>query len=73
MAATVPLVALQGDTLELLLWRERGLGPNDVAGVLDLNPGIAALGATLPLGTVVNVPADTTPTQTALPLIQLWD
>lgn len=73
MAATVPLVAQQGDTLDLLLWRERGLGPADIPAILDANPGLAAIGLVLPLGTIVQVPAVTTPAQTSLPLIQLWD
>lgn len=73
MATLVPITAQQGDTLDLLLWRERGLGPADISAILDSNPGLAALGSVLPMGTIVLVPAVTTPAQTSLPLIQLWD
>jgi phage tail protein X len=48
--------ARQGDTLDGLLWRERGLGPEALGAVLDANRGLAALGAILPLGTAVTVP-----------------
>ena len=71
--ATETVTARQGDTLDGLIWRERRLGPIDLAEVLQLNPGLAALGDVLPIGTVVIVPASqqdsTTP---VLPLIQLW-
>ena len=73
MPAVQRLVAKAGDKLDLLLWRDAGLGPNDIARVLDANPGLADLGAVLPLGTVVTVPASTeTGTARVLPLIQLW-
>lgn len=73
MAAQLRLVAKAGDKLDLLLWREAGLGPTDLARVLDANPGLADLGSVLPLGTEVIVPG--TPdagTARVLPLIQLW-
>jgi phage tail protein X len=67
------LTAKAGDKLDLLLWREAGLGPGELTRVLDANPGLADLGTVLPIGTVVIVPASqqdsTTP---VLPLIQLW-
>ena len=64
----------QGDTLDELLWRERSLGPADLPAVLEANPGLADLGAVLPLGTAVLVPASSAaPANTTLPLIQLWD
>ncbi len=73
MPAEQRLTAKAGDKLDLLLWREAGLGPNDLARVLDANPGLAALGPILPLGTVVIVPASPeTSTARVLPLIQLW-
>ena len=71
-AALTTLHAKQGDTLDCLIWRERRLGPADLAEVLTLNPGIAAIGVTLPLGTAVRVP-DRAPAATLRPLIQLWD
>lgn len=79
MAAATTLRALQGDTLDLLLSRDASLGPAHLTRVLDANPGLAELGAILPLGTVVTIPAQlvagvsgsptTTPTR---PLVQLW-
>ena len=75
MAATQRLMAKAGDTLDLLLWREAGLGPGEITRVLDANPGLADLGTILPLGTSVIVPATATQqgnTPRTLPLIQLW-
>ncbi len=73
MAAEQRLTAKSGDKLDLLIWREAGLGPGELTRVLDANPGLADLGTALPIGTVVVVPASqqdsTTP---VLPLIQLW-
>ncbi len=65
--------AQQGDTLDALLWRERSFGASDLGKVLEANPGLAALGVILPLGTPVTIPATATPTPRTLPLIQLWD
>ena len=67
-----PLRARQGDTLDLLLWRERGLGPADVAPVLAANPGLAALGPVLPVGTPVTLP-DTPPAPIVRAVVNLWD
>ena len=73
MAAEQRLTAMEGDKLDLLLWREAGLGPDDLARVLDANPGLADLGAILPLGTQVLVPAtQSSAAPRVLPLIQLW-
>lgn len=73
MAAAQTLHARQGDKLDLLLWRDAGLGPADLTRVLDANPGLSDRDAILPVGTAVFVPATpdvgVTPT---LPIIQLW-
>ena len=75
MRAAQILTAKAGDKLDLLIWREMGLGPSHLGRVLDANPGLSDLPAILPLGTRVTVPASTdaeaedTPT---LDLIQLW-
>lgn len=69
------LRAMQGDTLDLLIWRELSLGPDSLAAVLEANPGLADLGAVLPIGTLVTVPATVT-AAAATPetsLVQLWD
>lgn len=65
--------AQQGDTLDALVWRERGFGGDDLAGVLLANPGLADHGAILPLGTAVVVPESAAPAARTLPLVQLWD
>jgi len=74
MAAEQRLVARSGDKLDLLLFREAGLGPSDLTRVLDANPGLADLGPILPLGTIVIVPATAEISAPRVrPLIQLWD
>lgn len=73
MFAAQLLIAKSGDKLDLLIWREAGLGPNDLTRVLEANPGLAELGAVLPLGTEVIVPTSVVSgTARVLPLIQLW-
>jgi phage tail protein X len=68
------LTARQGDTLEGLIWRERGLGPADLPAVLNANPGLAALGAILPIGQLVNLPAIAAPaTAVRTDVVNLWD
>jgi len=73
MAEDLRLVARQGDKLDLLLWRDAGLGPGDLTRVLDANPGLTELGPSLPPGTTVIVPASAAPAARVLPLIQLWN
>ncbi|MGL6050126.1 MAG: tail protein X [Aeromonas salmonicida] len=61
----------QGDTLDLILFRHYGYTAGITEQVLNLNPGLAALGPVLPTGTFINMPA--APTQAEQPLIQLWE
>ena len=70
--ATETLTSVQGDTLDGLIWRERRLGPGDLADVLALNPGVAAHGDVLPLGTAVLVPLRA-PATYVRPQVKLWD
>ncbi|WP_127076133.1 tail protein X [Rhodomicrobium lacus] len=64
----------EGITLDLLLWRKYGrTRPNLVEAALLLNPGLAALGAELPLGTVVTLPDEPEATTTTETAISLWD
>ncbi|WP_429124148.1 tail protein X [Aeromonas allosaccharophila] len=65
------LRSLQGDTLDLILFRHYGYTAGITEQVLNLNPGLAALGPILPTGTIINMPA--APTQAEQPLIQLWE
>jgi len=74
MARMQRLTARQGDKLDLLIWREAGLGAGEIGNVLDANPGLADHGPILPLGTVVLIPLKHAPEATRQrPLIQLWD
>ncbi|ACR27345.1 MULTISPECIES: tail protein X [Burkholderia] len=66
------LTALQGDTLDALCWRHYGSTAGTVEAVLDANPGLAELGAILPLGTVIDMPELNTIEQTK-PLLHLFD
>jgi len=70
MADTV--TARQGDTLDGLIWRERGLSAANLGPVLAANPSLAALGAVLPAGTPVILP-DTPAAPVVRDIIQLWD
>lgn len=76
MAEARILVAKQGDKLDLMLWRDLGLGASEIGPVLRANPSLADLGPILPMGTKVTVPAAKTSTQNTTrtrPQIQLWD
>jgi len=65
------VTALQGDSVDSLCYRH--LGSSDaVEATLDANPGLAALGVILPMGTVVTLP-ETTQTPSTKTVIQLWD
>lgn len=71
MAETI--TARQGDTLDLLLHRDCGLGPEALDTVLAANPGLAALGPVLPVGTPVLVPDAAIAAPATVNLLQLWD
>ncbi|OHX19744.1 phage tail protein [Chromobacterium sphagni] len=63
----------QGDTVDAIAWRAYGTTRGVVERILSANPGLADLGAVLPMGTLVqlpDLPADPAPAQT---LINLWD
>jgi phage tail protein X len=65
------VTAHQGDTLDLICHRH--LRRTDIVeSVLRANPGLADLGAVLPMGTEVELP-DRVPAATEKPLLQLWD
>jgi phage tail protein X len=65
------VISQQGDTLDLMCYRFYGHTQN-VETVLEANPKLAFLPATLPIGTVVIMP-DAVPSQTSASTIQLWD
>lgn len=49
--------SVQGDTVDLLCSRHYGYTANVTEKVLAANPGLAALGVQLPVGTQVKLPA----------------
>lgn len=64
--------SISGDTLDALIWRERGLGAADLPAVLAANPGIARLGSVLPVNTPITLPDIATPASAVRELVQLW-
>ncbi len=64
--------ANQGETVDSLCWRVYGRtkGMNEL--VLEANPGLASLGAILPIGHQVEMP-DAAPQIVSKQVIQLWD
>lgn len=66
------ITSSQGDMLDELLWRARGLGPDALDTVLTANPGLADVGPVLPLGTTIVIPAIAKPTVPVRELVQLW-
>lgn len=67
------IVTRDGDTVDAAIWRERGLGPDDLATVLDLNPGLAGRGVVLTADVEILVPPPAARAAPTRPLIQLWD
>jgi phage tail protein X len=70
---TVVRVAGEGISVDLLIWRQHKRPmPGLVETVLDINPGLAALGPILPVGTLVKLPAVKPPRVMELSLVRLW-
>ncbi len=66
------VIAHQGDTVDSLCWRHLG-STADVELVLEINPGLAALGPILPEGTRLTLPDAPTSVLAQANLINLWD
>jgi phage tail protein X len=66
------VAALQGDTVDMICHRHLG-STALVEAVLTLNPGIAALGTILPMGTELHLPDAAPAPATYKPTLQLWD
>ncbi len=64
------VLAQQGDTVDSLCWRHLG-STNAVEQVLEANPGLAAKGPIIPIGTPVVLPD--APPAAVKKTIQLWD
>lgn len=65
------VIARQGDTLDRLVWERHGQRPGALEATLAVNPGIADLGAVLPVGTRITLPALTADPPSAA--VRLWD
>ena len=68
-------VTVEGEfiTVSLIVWRRfRRPMPGLVEQVHDMNPGLADLGAYLPVGTTFNLPVPTPRGPTLLDPIRLW-
>jgi len=46
----------EGDTVDLIAWRERGQTAGMTEAILDLNPGLASRGPVLPIGLKIELP-----------------
>lgn len=71
-ASTFIAYALQGDTLDLLVWRELGAGSGVVEQVLDLNRDLADGGAILAEGQAVVLPLLLKTPAATNDIVQLW-
>lgn len=66
------VLALQGDTVDQICQRHLGRTAGITESVLSANPGLAALGPALPMGTPIILPDQASaPVQNTL--LQLWD
>lgn len=65
--------ALQGDTVDAIVWRVFGRTAGLVEQVLELNPGLAALGVIVPEGTEILLPEPAAAQEPTSQRVQLWD
>ena len=65
--------SIEGDTLDLICWRELGRTAGVVETALGANPGLADLGPVLPMGTPVILPDGVTTAPETRDIVQLWD
>ena len=65
--------ARSGETLDEVCWRVLGRTKGVTEQSLDLNPGMADLGARLPAGTQVILPEVATAAAPVLETVKLWD
>ena len=67
------ITALQGDTVDAICWRHYGRTAGMTEEVYAANPGLAALGPLLPLGTQIELPDLPTRPAATRQLVNLWD
>lgn len=65
------VIARQGDTLDRLVWERYGQRPGALEATLQVNPGLADLGAVLPVGVRVSLPEINAAPATAA--VRLWE
>lgn len=66
--------ARQGDTLDLICWRELGTTESGVVEqALELNPGLAAGGPIIAEGTSIVLPEPAATTVATRETVNLWD
>lgn len=68
---TTTVTSLQGDMLDQVCLRHLGSTAGTVEATLALNPGLAALGPILPMGTAITLPAQ--PERATTTRLKLWD
>ena len=71
MTRTLPVVAIEGETVDQLVWRTFKRAAPVVEQVLNLNPGLADQGCFLRHGQSILVPAHAT-RSAPVPMVQLW-
>ena len=62
-----------GDTVDALCWRHLGRTLGVTEAVLNANPGLAAVGVTLPAGHRVEIPDTIIDVRTTARINKLWD
>ncbi|WP_443750388.1 tail protein X [Asticcacaulis solisilvae] len=72
-ATTFTATAVQGETLDALVWRVLEAGSGVVEQVLELNPGIADLGPVLTEGLVITLPVITAAPVAVSTIVKLWE
>lgn len=70
---TITATARDGETVDEVCWRVLGRTSNVTEQVLELNPGIAALGPRLPGATELVLPEVAEAATATRETIQLWD
>jgi phage tail protein X len=72
MTAAEIVTTIEGDSVDLVLWRHRGRTAALTEQTLELNRGLAERGPVLPAGLAILLPAVTAPV-TVRDTVKLWD
>ena len=70
---TLTATAMNGETVDAICWRVLGRTRNVTEQVLNMNPGLAALGTRLPAGTQVVLPETARLEPAVRETVNLWD